>query len=450
MIENRELRSDLATNVKPELLPTDKRIMDKWSYLASFLGGCVSIGTFSTGASLIGVLNLTQAVMAMIIGCLVIAIGLVIIGNCGHKYGIPFSVQLRSSFGTKGVKVPGLLRAVPAIVWFGFQSWVGAGAINMILTQLFGFNNLPIVFGIFVALQVLLSINGFQGIKWLENISVFFILAALIYMFYVSKTKYAVEIGKTVSDIAGTWGMPFWAGVASFTGIYATMIINASDYSRELDRKMRPSITGIIYATAILPVTLFMGMIGLMVTGATGNSDPVVVFSTTIDNKVLTLVTLFFIAFAQVTTNVLNNVLPPVYVMMDTFNIPYKLSVILVGVLSVASFPWRLVTEESAAGLGLFIHIYSAFLGPIFAVMAMDYYLLRKKKLDLNELYNPNGLYKGVNWAAILAIIIGALCSFIVLDISWFVSLIPTAIAYYLLMKYLPGINNFRKNTIFE
>ena len=402
------------------------------------------------GASLIGVLNTTQAIVAVIIGCLVIAVALVLIGNCGHKYGIPYTIQLRSSFGVSGVKIPGMLRAIPAIVWFGFQSWVGAGAINSCMTTLFGFNNLPVVFALFTILQIALSIKGFHGIKWLENISCIFILATLAYMFYVVRTKYGTEISETISGIEGTWGMPFWAGTTAFLGIYSTMIINGSDYAREVKHDIGPFQTGTIYAVAILPATLFMGLIGLMVSGATGNSDPVVVFSTTLDNKFLTIVTLLFIAFAQVTTNVLNNIVPPVYVLMDTFKITYKKAAILVGVLSVCTCPWVLVTEDSAAGLALFTQIYSAFLGPIFAVMATDYYILRRRKLDLNVLYNTQGCFKGVNLAAVIAILIGAVVSLFFVTISWYVSLIPTALSYYLLMKYMKVAEPFRTGTIFE
>jgi NCS1 family nucleobase:cation symporter-1 len=450
MIESTTITPEVSAKANPELLPTKERIMNRGSYTATFLGGCVSIGTFSMGASLIGVLNLTQAILAMAIGCLVIAIALVLVGNCGHKYGIPYTIQLRSSFGTTGLKVPGLLRAIPAIVWFGFQSWVGAGALNNCFKTLFGFNNLPVVFVLFTALQVLLSIKGFKGIKWLENISVVFILATLAYMLYVVNVKYSAEIATTISGIKGTWGLPFWAGTTSFLGIYATMIINGSDYARELNKKIRSAETGVIYAVAILPATLFMGLIGLMVSGATGNTDPVAVFATTLDNKFLTIITLLFIAFAQVTTNVLNNVLPPVYVLMDLFKLKYKIATVLVGVLSICVCPWVLVTDKSAGGLALFVQIYSAFLGPIFAVMVVDYYILRKGKLDLNAMYDPNGTFRGVNWAAIIAIFIGAAASMLVLNISWYISLIPAGLAYYLLMKYMGGIDRFRAGTVFE
>ena len=130
IVENVNINPELVKNVDQDLQPTKKRIMGSVSYAASFMGGCVSIGTFSMGAGLIGELTVLQAVIAMTIGCLVIAVALAMIGECGHTYGIPFTVQLRSSFGFTGVKIPGVLRGLPAIVWFGYQSWVGAGAIN--------------------------------------------------------------------------------------------------------------------------------------------------------------------------------------------------------------------------------------------------------------------------------------------------------------------------------
>ena len=85
-------------------------------------------------------------------------------------------------------------------------------------------------------------------------------------MLYVVKTKFAVDISASFANVKGTWGMPFWAATTSFLGIYSTMIINASDYSRNLKEDIKPVKTGSIYTIAILPVTLFMGLIGLLVT----------------------------------------------------------------------------------------------------------------------------------------------------------------------------------------
>ena len=82
------------------------------------------------------------------------------------------------------------------------------------------------------------------GIKWLENIAVVFILGALAYMFYSVSTKYGIEVAQKITNIEGTWGLPFWGGTTAFLGIYSTMILNGSDYSRELKRETRSVTTG--------------------------------------------------------------------------------------------------------------------------------------------------------------------------------------------------------------
>ena len=450
IVDNQKLNPALVEGVSVDLQPTKERIFGHVSYAASFMGGCVSIGSFSMGAALIGELTVPQAIIAMAIGCLVIAIALAIIGKCGQKYGVGFSVQMRSSFGTTGTKVPGVLRGLPAIVWFGFQSWVGAEAINHCCDMLFGFNNLPVVYALFTLLQVLLAINGFEGIKWLENISCVFIIGILVYMLITVYTRFGTQIQGAFDGIKGTWGLPFWAATTSFLGIYSTMIVNASDYTRNLKKDISAPVTASLYTVAILPVTLFMGLIGFLVTAATGIADPVVGFSELMGSKFLTIMTLLFIAFAQVTTNVLNNIVPPSYILMESFHMNWKPATVLVGILSCCCMPWKLVTDESAGGLSLFTQFYSAFLGPIFAVMAVDYFILRKQQLDINDLYDKEGAFKGVNWAAIIAIGVGAICALIFVQISWYVSLIPTGLVYYFLMKTLPSSASFRKGTIFD
>jgi NCS1 family nucleobase:cation symporter-1 len=417
--------------------------MGRTSYLLAWMGGCVSIGTFTMGSSLVGTLNLVQSVMAITIGCIVIGIGLTINGAAGYKYGIPFMVQARSAFGMTGTRVPGLIRAVPALVWYGFQSWIGAGALNAVSATLFGFDNLVFYFIVFQALQIGLSVFGFTGIKWLENIGAVFILCALVYMFVSVISRYGDEITTNLVDVEGTWGAPFWGATMLFLGIYATMMLNVSDYSREHVKGSRPSLLVTIYSMSILPVTLFMGLIGLMVSGATGVVDPIKVFSNAVDNTPLLVVTLLFIAFAQVTTNVLNNVVPPTYVLMDVFKLPFRVSTVIVGVLAVATFPWMLVREESAAGLQVFVQTYSAFLGPIFAVMVVDYYLIRRRRLDVAALYEKTGPFRGVNPAALVAVTAGVIVAFSFASVGWYASLIPAGFVYYVLMHNWPVCRRF-------
>lgn len=425
------------------LAPQKTRIMDPWSYLFAWLGGCVSIGTFTIGSGLVGTLNLLQVFLAIAIGCTVIGLALMINGAAGHKYGIPMMVQLRSAFGFSGARIPALVRSVPALVWFGFQSWIGAGALNLVSETLFGHSNIVVFFIGFQALQILLSVLGFHGIKWLENIGSVFIIGALIYMFTSVIGKYGDEISTNLINVEGTWGAPFWGATMLFLGIYATMMLNVSDYSRELRQDVGRVRQVVIYANSILPATLFMGLIGLMVSSATGEVDPIRVFSNAVDNKLLLVVTLLFIAFAQVTTNILNNVVPPAYALMDVFKLSYKTSAVLVGLLAFATFPWELVKNESAAGLNLFIQTYSAFLGPIFAILVVDYYLLRRQTLNLEKLYDESGDYVGYNPAALIAMAVGVVAALTFSAVSWYASLIPAGVTYYVLMRHLPAAQRF-------
>lgn len=426
------------------LAPQQQRIMGRVSYLLAWFGGCVSIGTFAMGSSIVGTLNLLQTALAISIGCFVIGIALALNGAAGYKYGIPFMVQARSAFGFTGTRFPGLVRAVPAIVWYGFQSWIGAAAINAVSATLFGFDNLVFYFIVFQFLQIGLSMFGFQGIKWLENVGSGFILVSLVYMFYSVINRYGDEIMTNLVNIEGTWGLPFWGATLLFLGIYSTMMLNVSDYSRELKKGSGPGLLTTLYAMSILPCTLFMGLIGLMVSGATGVSDPIQVFSSAVDNTPLLVVTLLFIAFAQVTTNVLNNVVPPTYILMDVFKLPFRTSTIIVGLLAFGTFPWELVKAESSAGLQVFVQTYSAFLGPIFAVMVVDYFIIRRRNLDVGKLYDPQGPYRGVNYAAIIASLFGAVVALSFSSVSWYASLIPAGLSYYLLMRHWPACQRFR------
>ncbi|PCC99946.1 NCS1 family transporter [Halopseudomonas pelagia] len=427
------------------LAPQQTRIMGRVSYLLAWFGGCVSIGTFTMGSSVVGSLNLIQATLAIAIGCFVIGIALALNGAAGYKYGIPFMVQARAAFGFAGTRLPGLVRAVPAIVWYGFQSWIGAGALNMVSATLFGFDNLVFFFITFQFLQIGLSVMGFQGIKWLENIGSAFILASLVYMFYSTVQRYGDELSTNLLTMEGSWGLPFWSATMLFLGIYSTMILNVSDYSREHKHGSSPSLLTIIYSMSILPCTLFMGLIGYMVSEATGVADPIQVFANAVDNTPLLMTTLLFIAFAQVTTNVLNNVVPPTYILMDVFKLSFRPATIIVGLLAFATFPWKLVTAESAAGLQVFVQTYSAFLGPIFAILVVDYYLIRKRTLNLEHLYNAQGPYSGMNYAALIATVVGVIVALTFSSVSWYASLIPAGLVYFLLMKHWAPCQRFRQ-----
>ena len=95
--------------------------------------------------------------------------------------------------------------------------------------------------------------------------------------------------------------------------------------------------------------------------------------------------------------------------------------------------------SESAAELDIFVLAYTAFLGPIFAVLITDFYVLRKQSVNLEDLYNESGPFRGANKSAIIAIILGAAIGFINIKLSFFMSLSTAAVYYFLIRKLDPA-----------
>lgn len=430
------------------------RIMGWGSYLMLWLGGCISIGTLTMGsAQLDKGLNLMQVFLAVLIGSTLLVIGICANDRFSYKSGAPYTIQLKSAYGTKGNIVPVMIRGLPAIVWYGFQTWLGGSAINQISIALFGYDNVALFFILFQVLQIILSIKGFHGIKWVENVGGVVIVCAMLYMLYVCVTQYGDVIGDKLVNKEGSWGMPFIAAIIAFFGNSTTVMLNAGDYSRELKGGYSAAKRSTAYFIAMVPTTVLLGLIGAMASTATGIANPINAFSQMVNNKALLVATLGFILFAQMTTNLASNVVPPAYAFMDAFKMKHRTAVILVGVLAVCTCPWILTNDSSAAGLDMFVKIYTAFFGPIFAVLITDYYILHKGKMEgeqLDDLYDNKGSHSGINWAAIIATAVGAVIGLINVNISFFTATIPTALVYYLCMKKMSSCERFRKGTILE
>lgn len=435
-------------------ISADKRTMSWGSNTMLWLGGCISIGTLAQGVTQMEAgLNLFQLFLAVLIGTAILVVGIALNDKFSYTTGAPYAVQLKSAYGTKGNIVPVMIRGLPAIVWYGYQTWLGGAAINNISIALFGYDNIWLFFAVFQIVQILLSIKGFQGTKWVANIGACVIVAAMLYMLFICITQYGDTISTTLISKQGAWGMPFVAGIITFFGNSTTVMLNAGDYSREMKTGYSTVKRGASYFVAMVPATVMLGVIGAMASAATGTMNPINAFAQMVDNKFLMVVTLAFILFAQLTTNLASNVIPPAYAFMDAFKMKHRTAVILVGILAVCTCPWILTNDASSAGLGLFTRIYTAFFAPIFAILIMDFYVLHKGKItkeQLDDLYDENGTRKGVNQAAIIATAIGAVIGLLNVDVSFFTSTIPTAILYFLLLKFMPSCANFRKGTILE
>lgn len=453
-----EPQIDSSVKMDESLKPktAKNRTVGPFSYMFMWVGDGVNLGNMTLGASLVvagvATMNMMQTFAAAIIAIGIISVIFALNDRLGYRTGIPYVVQLRMSFGIKGSVISSLLRGIPAIVWYGFQSWIGATALNEIAKIATGgsFNNIAICFVVLQLLQIVLSWFGFHAIKWVESLISIVIMVALVYVFILLLTEHSGEITKNWVHAKGTWGLPFFGFIMMFLGNYAAIFLSAADYSRELKSGISDSKRGFLYFSPIVVAYGFVLTIGAMLASTTGITNPVKAFAIVVDNPFITVFVSAFIVMGAVATNMVANIIPPTYVLQLLTKLKYKPAVTITGLLGFASFPWVLVKDSSAEGLGLFILIYSAFLGPIVSIILIEYYILRKQKVNVSDLYKEDGPFAGYNPAAIIAMLIGAGAAFLEVDLAWIIGFIVAGISYILLTKFAFKSSSFKKGTIFE
>jgi NCS1 family nucleobase:cation symporter-1 len=272
--------------------------------------------------------------------------------------------------------------------------------------DIIGFNNVWIWFFVFQAFQIYLSAKGIQSIKWVEIVGSIVIMLGVVYLIFLFLSTFGFEV-KQSTNIEGSWGIPFWLAMAVLIGQFSALLINISDYTRYFPRKSNAGTFVGAHIVGIVPPMILLPFVGILGAAAVGIWNPVDIISEHISSLFASIVILVFIALAQITTNLVANIMPPVLV------------------LGVLTCPWWIMTDSSFL---TFISIVSAFLGPIFAVMVVDYYLVHKGNYNLTRLYDVKSLFsafKGWNPAAIISIGVGTVFSFMNVDLSWLLGIIP-------------------------
>lgn len=427
-----------------DLKPTgpERRFFGFGTYALMWVSSVVIIAWWLMGEGAvppIGPLNWYQAVIAAIIAHIIMSIGVGFNGRAGVVQGIPYVIQSRSSFGFIGSKIPNVIRALPAICWFGIESWLGALAfmagIRIVTGVSYGFTGILICFLIFQAVQVVLTMRGIKLLKTFVS----YVAIYLIPCWVIIGVQIYREVGFGLAEswmIEGSWGLPFWFIITAFLGILTTGMLNASDYSRYYPQGK----TGSYIVSSLLgiaPAGILLVILGMLGGAGTGIYDPIEIMITRVPSLAVLVPMLIFIALAQWGTNISLNIVPPANVLMDIFSkLDWKKAVIITGILGTLTFPWWLM---SAGVFMWFMVIYSAFLGPIFGILMVDYYVIWKQKPNVSNLYevgNPDIHYDGGwNLAGMIALAIGIGCSFIIKEISWFLGTPAGALAYYILIK---------------
>jgi NCS1 family nucleobase:cation symporter-1 len=476
MQENTSLYSeDLAP------VPFNKRTWGTWNYAALWISMSLCIPTYMLASSLIeGGMNWWQSILTIFLGNSIVLIPMILNGHAGAKYGIPFPVFARASFGTTGANIPAILRAIVACGWFGIQTWIGGFALFQMfrlwwpgletLSQIFPDSwtletGPAICFLLFWLLNMFVVYLGVDSIrKLLVFKAVFLPIAALALLFWAIDAADGIGIilsAPSKFNNSAEFFHFFFPALTGMVGFWATLSLNIPDFTRyaiSQKAQIRGQIIGLPPA-----MTLF-AFIGVVVTSATA-----IVFGTTIwdpvelagkfESKMLVSVAMIAVAISTLATNIAANIVSPAndFANLAPQKINFRTGGYITGIIGILIFPWKLIADPSGY-IFTWLVGYSSLLGPVGGIMIVDYYFIRKQNLILNDLYNPKGIYSfksGFNLAALWALIIGIIPnipgflvninvldsdtfpSFIVAlyNYAWFVGFGLSGFVYWLLMK---------------
>jgi len=445
-----ELVADVSSSplYNKDLAPTgiDHRTWGTYNIASLWVGLSVCIPTYMLASGLIsGGMSWKQAVFTIALGNAIVLLPMVLNAHAGTKYGVPFPVLARAAFGPIGSNVPALLRAIVACGWFGIQTWIGGAATHEMLKIIVpGWAGLPgapgIAFMAFWLLNIWICVKGPESIKIFEAWSApFLIIVGLGLLWWAVKT--AGGFGPILSQpskftTTGEFMKFFIPSLTAMVGYWATLALNIPDFTR-FAKGQREQMLGQALG---LPTTMTLyAFIGVVVTSATvvifGEAiwDPVVLLAK-FKNPFVALIALISLWIATLTTNIAANVVSPANDFANLWprKIDFARGAIITGVIGIAMMPWRLMSDFSAYIFGWLIG-YSGFLGTIAGVLIADYYIVRKRRLSLYDLYVRGGIYEykgGVNPLALVALGGGILVAFVGLivppfrflyDYAWFV-----------------------------
>src|SRR6266571_4790656 len=385
-------------------IPLERRTWGLYNYASLWAAMSVCIPTYMLASGLIaGGMSWIQAVLTILLGNLIVLIPMLLNAHAGTRYGIPFPVFVRASFGVRGANVPAILRALVACGWFGIQAWIGGQAIYSMLRILWpGAANFPasswICFFLFWAINMLVIWRGIETIKFLEGIGApFMLVVGLVLLFWI--TRKAGGFGPvlhTESKFHSTSEFVrfFIPALTGMVGFWSTVALNIPDFTRYA-KSQREQALG--QALGLPTAMTLYSFIGVAVTSASvvlfGEAiwDPVALIGR-FHQPLVAFIALIAILIATLNTNVAANVVSPSndFSNLNPRLISFRTGGLITGVVGVMMMPWKLVGDFSAYIFGWLVG-YSGLLGPIAGVMIADYFVLRKCELDVGALYRSEG-----------------------------------------------------------
>ena len=484
-----ELKPDaLAEIAKSPLFNRDLapvRVSDRnwttYNYAALWISMAHCIPTYIMASGLISHgMNWWQALITILLGNSIVLIPILLNSHPGTKYGIPFPVFARAAYGTYGSNLAALMRAIVACGWFGIQAWIGGKALHVFFSAIIpGWANLMgsaggypvtqwIAFLIFWAMNIYIIYRGMNLLRKVENWAAPFVLimTALLLIWAIAKAHglgYLLTQEDKFHSIGEFWPV-FIPSLTAMIGFWATLSLNMPDFTR-FGHSQREQAIGQVVALPTT-MTLFAAM-GVVITSAAVVIYPNVKADELWDpmnlvshfqQVIVVAISMFTVVVATLAVNIAANVVSPANDFTNAFPrwISFRTGGLITGILGILIQPWRLL-ENAQRYIDGWLVGYSGGMGSIGAVLIVDYWLIRKKRLALGDLYRRRGAYSytgGWNLRAAIATILG--CAFAwsgpiltklgkpisffdtLYSYGWFVGFAVAGISYLILMTAVP------------
>ncbi len=418
-------------------VPIGKRVWTTYNYLALWVGMAHNVATWTLAAGLVALgMAWYQAILTIMLANVIVLIPMLANSHAGTKYGIPFPVFARASFGVFGANLPALIRAGVACGWFGIQTWIGGGAIFVLMGSILGdgwtkaatlsigtgqFAAQPwtmwLSFLIFWAINILIVMRGMNAIRHFENWAAPFVIVVALFLLIWMAVQ-AGGFGPIIND-PGTlgWGDKFWPifwpSLMGMIAFWSTLSLNMPDFTR-FGRSQRDQALG---QSLGLPTTMTaFPLIAVLTTSASqvvyGKAiwDPVALTSN-FNNPIVVILAVFTLAVATLSANVAANVVSPSYDFSNVLPkyISFRTGGLITGVIGILIQPWNLYSDPHAY-IFTWLGTYGGATGAIAGVLMADYWWVRRTHLHLADLYRRDGRYRyagGWNWIAVVALLLG-------------------------------------------
>jgi NCS1 family nucleobase:cation symporter-1 len=425
---------------RKEIVPVTSNDRDiRWlSFTAIWFTMTAQMGIFALGASLAKAMPTAEVLLATLVGNMVILFILVLIGDIGIEHGINFAGYLRVPFGLRGSYLPLALRGLAGVAWFGIQTYLGATAIEEVSTQYFDVSAMPVWYISFGILQIAIVAAGLKTIKKVVNFAAPALALLSGWLLYIMFSEGSIEqfLNNPVENPE-----PFIIGVVSSLSYWSTVAINLPDFTRNVVAKKTDSFfsrnrhSWIAQLIGVPIGMLFFTTVGMAGYVFSGESNPVLAISATVGGTFL-LLALGVVVLAQLSTNVTANLFASAYAAnaIGSPKISYRIGAIITGIMGLLTFPWVLLEFFLT-----YLPAIGAALAPIAGIMIADYYLIRKRRINVKAIFEPEGQYlywHSINPASYLSWLLGALAGVIWLDYSFIIALPISLVLYYLLMRY--------------